>query len=592
MKKIILFVFVALLFSTFSFSMLPSEAVSWVVSVKDGTWTVKALGAATGKEGQEALSWVIDPQGKVTSMGMDALDKECNGCVSAGKLLLDPVGGITDVAMKEAISSNKELGVIQEISTIRSELSKLDVDDAEVKLAKREVTSQNSTTTGMAVGEETKPHFTIESTSTDIRVDSKIAPEVTAAAGKTSMLGSYKVVEGVGVFKPEKSGDYITFKGPMGNIITYKNLKQGSYIEFNKDNVVTKAQMIAEKDTVLDINGKQYELPAGATLKVDKGSCIKTDCATSITIEGIPQKSVLKPEGETLVDEVGKFSFCGNTYEFSSGTKFSIDVDKDGCTLNGKGEFKYPYTVKEQTLEFKNIKMVLDAQRYEHQKGDVRFEEGKYIKGTIKELKLDNAEIKVASSTRRKSQVTDTMDVTLTRDGKLGKATFEIKDRPISFSYRMTIDGKEYGDDLSNLVCKDTFFKVKSLEIQPKMQGKSPYLEIDPGTGTKIQHWLTEFKKPEKPVTVNIPDLMFWEDYSTSRIVVPVESATEEPEIKETDLPPIEVKKGEDKVKVASAKTAPPKPKAPTKSIKDESVTLKEYDPMLGVGELPFTYYN
>jgi len=483
MKKIVLFALTVILLSTFSYaSMMPSDALSWVISAKDGTWIVKGLGAASGAEGQETISWIIDPYGKVKSTGLDALDKESNGAISAGMLLTNPWGGVTNAAMQEAIKSNPELGVIKEVSAIRSELAKLGMNNGEAELVKKQTPQTGPT--GAAVVE--RP---IEITEVEGVIRPKKVPEIridtvehasadgisyfTRASNKEYIHGLYRCVELVCVFKSGGTEDYIKFKNSEGKEVSYKNVESGSYFEFSKDydNTISKASFVPTEDGAYNINGEEYKLSAGSSFKLLGRSCNNNVCKDSVSISVPLQEKVLGAVGDKeLVDQTGKVSFNGKEYALLSGSKINMDVTKgmEGkavYTLKPDSRIKYSNAKefsKPQVFEFGNIKFETDVQRLDYQEGLVTFD-GRNLGGTLKSVTTnDGASIRIPIDvTKRGTSVTDKIIVKLDDNGNMKDVSLWVSGRPATFSR-------------GNLIINDLMAKDKYLF------GLIPLTSVDP----------------------------------------------------------------------------------------------------------------
>ncbi len=590
-KKTVLIMMMLVLLSIYSYAIMPTEALSWVISVKDGSWTVKALGAAGGGQAAEAMSWAIDPQGKITSTGMGELNKLCKDCISASKFLMDPASGVTDMAMQQAIQSNKELGVIQEISAMRSQLSQLGMQEGQVKL------------------ENDKGNLYITEMS-DIKFTGRSNPnEVLEALAMENLNGvKAKTVEKKTLIEPLPEEEMIA-GGPVKETVVSKDkttvlgkMGKNSYVEMDDENknVVNKASIVTQEGESYKINGEEFKGSNDCKIQVEKTVCKDGKCTTSMTIEAAPQKEMLglKPEGTTGVDQVSEVTMCGQTYKMVSGSKLSVDVGDDGCTLKKGTEIKYSNKIVGQNFKFKNMEFTTDNQKYDHQEGMVKFD-GKTLEGTLKNVKLGDTEINVGGDlTKRKSQVTDKIEVNLDERGNFLSASINSKERPVFLSHN--------GVNLfeNGFKTKDTFFTVKPVTITAgkddytirtpyhdyilsKPVKEMPKVEVSekineelssydtalaiktsrpqPKPSEELQDWWQRHKKEfEKDLEKDLDD--YWQRHKT-------EFNNGEVEIYKTKPAYIDDYWGRHKKEF------------------DKDI-LVEYDPMLGGGELPYTYYN
>src|SRR3989338_6046099 len=113
-----------------------SQALSWTMAAKDGTWTIQALGiVAPGSD--QVINFIINPQGSIETRGLGKL-KEALG--PAGELIdgiTNPQGFITQGALKTIAEKNPETaGALGEVLTVKTQLSDLGIKDATLNLDK------------------------------------------------------------------------------------------------------------------------------------------------------------------------------------------------------------------------------------------------------------------------------------------------------------------------------------------------------------------------------------------------------------------------------------------------------------------------
>jgi len=594
MKKNALMIMLVALIAVIPFvvSTMPTEALTWIISAKDGSWTVKALGAAGGGQAAEAMSWTIDPQGKLTSTGMGELNKLCSDCVTASNFLANPTSGVTNAAMQQAISSNPELGKLKEVATMREQLSQLGMEQGQVKLQKGSdgqlYVSEMSET---KFNGKTKPNELLNALSMDN------LQGVTATVEKNTLvkpLPEEEIIGGGSVKETVATKDKATVLGKMG---------QNSYVKMdeNDKNIVKQAEIVTKEGESYKVNGHEFKGTDDCKINVQKTACEGEKCMTSVSIEAAPQKKTLSDRGETGVDQVSEVTMCGQTYKVASGTKLNFDVGDDGCTLQKGSEIKYSNKITGQTFKFKNVEFTTDNQKYDQQQGEVAFD-GKKLEGTLKNVKLsDGTEINVGGDlTKRKTQVTDKISVDFDDKGNFKSASINAKERPVFLSHK--------GENLfpDGFKTKDTFFSVKPVTITA---GKEDYTIRTPYHDYILSKPAKEL--PKVDVTEKINEELL--SYDTALAITTSRPQPNPPKDLEDywqrhnkeyekDLTDYwqrhktEFNKGKvevyNKAPVGELSDYWQRHKTETMTFTSYKNTLVEYDPMLGRGELPYTYYN
>jgi hypothetical protein len=583
MRKLITPLLLVILLSPICFSAAtqtnPSDVLSWAVSVKDGTWTVKALGLAGGPEGTEAMSWVVDPQGKILSSATGEIDKSCNGCFMAGQLLMDPVSGLTSTTMQEASKNNKDIAALSQIFTMQTQLKQLGMTEGEVKIEKQKIPGPVTGAVPDTYNIYSMPSIKVKSPTPEESKD--VFSSLRLSEAGLSYL-DVKAVEGVGVAKPlppeESKNKDSTFETKNKKDSVKGSLAQGSTIEYNikegpKQDTVKTDIVAGDKGTVVKFDKnppikvpKDVELKNSPTTCVDKaGKSVdysKSEnnpnvayCSTSITVEAPINQRLSGTEGTVAVKDPYELELCGNKYTVMSGTKLEIDMKNDGktskCTLKPGSEIKYSNAKefngasgKGQEFVFDNIKIVADPQKYDHQEGFVKFD-GKALEGTIREAEFkDGTKVSVGGDTSRKTMVTDQVKFTLDDKGNFLTASTNAKNRPV-YLYSDGVNLFETG-----FKTKDTFFTVKPVTITAEKDDyriRTPYNDYilskaaakasEEKYGRIVTAKLNLDPEFEKLLKTPASELFAFD--TKNNVKVPVDSiVTTTTGIVETDLPP------------------------------------------------------
>lgn len=490
MRKVALLLIFLLLLSSFSFSaetkITPSEVLSWAISVKDGTWTVKALSLAGGQQGAEAMSWVVDPTGKIISTTAGEVDKSCNGCFSVGHLLLDPVSGLTSTAMQEASKNSKDITALSQAFTMQQQVKQLlDTSPIPVKSAEL-VYDVNKDKSGNAAPTVTQMSpVEVGNLQDPIKVF-----DLYKSMDISNLQNAYVgVTESTLVLKPSTSQNIesrakFVFTSQDKENQVQGDLKAG-YIDLNlkKDSptkdMVTNAELKAgDKGISAELNGNNpINVPKDVSLKESGTTCIEDktqntkQCTTSVTIEApFKQQVTGGPQGTVDVKEKYDMEMCGQKFSVLSGTKMNVDMIKEGdsqrCVLKPGSQIMYSNdkafngaSGTGQQLVFDNMKITTDPQKYDQQEGSIKWD-GKTLEGTVKEVEFkDGTKISVGGETQRKTQVTDQMKVSLDADGNFVSASINSKERPV-YLYNNGVN--LFPDGFKT---KDTFFTVKPVTI-------------------------------------------------------------------------------------------------------------------------------
>lgn len=514
MKKVVLFVLAAVLLCIASYSadtnqVMPSQITSWILSAQDGTWTIKALGMASGQQGQEVLSIVTNPSGYVMDSMTASIDKDCGGCFSVGKMLVDPVSGATGVGIQELSKSNKDLAqALTEITSIQSFMSQNNMKDGQVRLV------QGSKPGEYYVDQMTPANFgdkpIPEAIKNVMDVDGIRNVKVQVDNGKvllehlpspeqtTERVASIESVAKSEATPSQPAEKIKKFETKIGDFKPGTNIEMSDMKGFD-EKMVTKASIITKEGQKYVINGGgELVASEGSTINVNKLECNGNDCTTYVTVDTATRTIPGGFQGE-VVNEPVNLKFCGNDITVDSGAKLNFEMKYDGekssCVAK-KVDFTYSNKFGgNQAIKFDNVWFTLDKEKYDSQQGYVNFDSDKGIlEGTFKNLGFkDGTKLEVAGETERKSQVTDKIEVELDKDGNVKKITSEVKNRGIRFTSKP--DANDERVVVSDLISKDTFFRVKPLTITATKTG---CYNIDPG----IDSIFTEcYPKPKTPET-------------------------------------------------------------------------------------------
>ncbi|MFH1210938.1 MAG: hypothetical protein V1645_03400 [archaeon] len=480
MRKVALFMVFVVLLSSISFSAEnkqanPSDVLSWAIALKDGSWTVKALGTATGPEGTEALSWVVDPSGKITTQFTGELDKSCNGCFQTGQLLLDPVSGLSSTAMQEASKSNKEVATLGQVFTMQQQMKQL-TDSSPIPAKSGQFIFSKEKD---ASGKEVKTAKNFDPLKFGNEDPKKFKETVDYLHASDLKLTEVKAVEEKVTLKPynpqgigsrsrfvfESKDMENLFNGDWKKGFIDYDLKQGL-----TNDKVTKADVVAGKEGMkAQINGNPpLDLPADSEIKVDKVSCTEDPktkqkkCTTSVDVT-VAQEKIIEatPKPGTLIDDTKKdpvaVSFCGKDYSMLPGSTMKVEMKKQGdvedCTLK-EGKILWSNKIDNQNQVFKvgGTEITADSAKWDHQEGFMDVKKDKdgntLIEGTMKTVKLkDGTVINLEGQTNRGTMLMDTVKMKLSPNGDLLNMEVRAKARDVTVSYGdVTLDKLRSGD--------------------------------------------------------------------------------------------------------------------------------------------------
>jgi hypothetical protein len=492
MRKVAVFLIFIILFSSISLSaetkkqMMPSDYLGYAMSIKDGTWTVKALGLATGEQGQEAVMWITDPSGKITNTAFGELDKQSNGLFTVGQILIDPVSGATKLATSE-LSKDKNMAIVGELAALQSAFSQLGVKDGSMQVQRNPVPSTTAGTTPTTKNlYDLKGSVEINFKNVDTE---KIKPVLDSLHASQINGATAKSVEQDIILKPNL-GPEITSRArldlpPMPkfdfeskdkeNKVT-GDFKKGSINYNTKEGLtqdkITKADIVAGKSGIkAQINGNPpLDLPADSEIKVDKVSCTEDaktkvkKCTTPVDvtvaqeklIEATPQRPGMLID-DTKKDPV-KVSFCGKDYSMLPGSTMKIDMKKTGdvedCSVK-EGKVLWSNKITDQNQVFKlagGVEVTADSAKWDHQEGFMDIKKDKdgntLIEGTMKNVKLkDGTVVNLEGQTNRGTMLMDTVKMKVSPNGDLLNMEVRAKNRDVTVSYGdVTLDKLRSGD--------------------------------------------------------------------------------------------------------------------------------------------------
>ena len=133
-NKILTIILLLLLVIPLVFSLLAgvSQALGWAVSVKQGTWTMKALDLAT-PGASEIYSIVMNPEGKVLSEGLGILQQKFPGLSDTISKAMDPQGALTQEALKKIAQQNpEEFAGLMQVLTVKDQLQAIGFDEGKI----------------------------------------------------------------------------------------------------------------------------------------------------------------------------------------------------------------------------------------------------------------------------------------------------------------------------------------------------------------------------------------------------------------------------------------------------------------------------
>jgi len=132
-KTIITILIIILLASTITASPI-SGILGWAISIKQGTWSVKALCTASAGPACEGAQFAMDPKGHVTGKGLGALSETSPELGETIGVVTDPQGAITQKALTEIAKENPDTaeGLGEALATTE-QLKALGATNAEAK---------------------------------------------------------------------------------------------------------------------------------------------------------------------------------------------------------------------------------------------------------------------------------------------------------------------------------------------------------------------------------------------------------------------------------------------------------------------------
>ncbi len=483
MKKTVFPILFIILFSAISYAIMPSDALSWGMSVKDGTWTVKGLGLAGGKEGQEAISWVMDPSGKIVSQSANAISDTCGGCLYIGQILVDPVTGAQGEVLKKLGEEGSGWApVVNEVVSIQSFLSKNDMKDGTLDLVHNKDGSYHiKEMSPVNIAGEAPDSFRKALGTNPKNVEAKVIYDKDKDKSTVILkplppvFGAESPAEHISVTPAESGGKDSDKQKKYETDIG--DFRSGSYIELQEVEgleMVSKARIVSEEGQKYKVNGNEVQASRDVAISVDSLLCKEGSCTTSMTIDSKISRYSTKP-GEDVVDvkEPVKISLCDNDLNVLSGSKLSVDIKNDGkkqsCVLKN-ADLKWSNSKEEfgdrQVLSFGNVYAHIDPQKWEHQEGYLKFDEKTNIlEGTIRKADFnDGTWLVVDGDTKRMAMgSTDSMKVKVDSKGNFLSSSMDIKDRKISL-----YNNKE--KIIDNLEIKDPSSQPFTIERDEKSQ--------------------------------------------------------------------------------------------------------------------------
>ncbi|MFA4886601.1 MAG: hypothetical protein WC595_00140 [Candidatus Nanoarchaeia archaeon] len=266
-KQLVFAVLFLLLLSINVSAFALSQALSWTMAAKDGTWTIQALDTAVPGAGQ-AINFVINPQGSIEAAGLGKI-KEALG--PAGKIIdgiTNPQGLITQGALETIAKDNPETaGALGEVLTVKNQLSNLGIKDATLNLDKEGSITELSPVYSQP-GKEAGIGNIIGK---DIKEDDFKIRNV-----KLSKENGITTIE-AGI------GSEIKIKNKEGKIITYKDFQPGTFFKFDETGTITEATILPSASGSYYLDERKLNYFDGGGASKSKTRIVYKDGAISLS---------------------------------------------------------------------------------------------------------------------------------------------------------------------------------------------------------------------------------------------------------------------------------------------------------------------
>lgn len=321
MKKEIAAWMVIVLIAVSSSAFMFSQALGWAVSIKQDTWSVKALCTATQGTACESAQFAINPEGYIESKSLGSISQASPELGKAITATINPQGFVTTEALKQVAKDNPEsAGSLGETLNTMDQLKALGVNQGHYTVGKEGEISEASFTTekngeiGNLVGKDVKKEEV--EVSKGMKLDKK--------EGITTLTftetNCYAKIRGK-VFMNVKQGDdntnaYIKLdeKGEVveGDITA---AREGTY-EFGEKKIQAEEDTrIVYKEGVIEIHGKDKNVKIdeynvrlnGEKIKAEgdkitgEDFTLNTGTADEARIRGVEKSKA----GEATVNEYG-----------------------------------------------------------------------------------------------------------------------------------------------------------------------------------------------------------------------------------------------------------------------------------------------